>query len=145
MKKVYVILLVMITAIALGAWYLFSFAYERANQTAELAKYINDGLVQQSLTAQYQGEQHVLTSDHADALLTALKRGANEAKDTDKVPSTAAEPLMLTLGEMRINVYPTGVDDEVVFEKILRGQVEHEVLSGYRSFHWLLLATGFAV
>lgn len=137
MKKVYALLGALVVLIAVGVWYVLSFGFERANFTSELAKYLNQGLEQQTLAAEYRGERFELDSGSVDGLLRVLQRGKTEYEDA-AMPAQYDDVIVLYLGDLTMRVYqPDEKIDTVVVERELRGRSIYQSLSGYKTSKWL--------
>lgn len=144
MKRVYVLIAVLAIGIVAGAWYLFSHAFGTVNYENELAAYLSEGLQAGTLSAEYDGETHAITSETVDGLLRVLRRGASEAKRVGNPPEHFEGLIRISMGRMTLNLYlPSKDEDEVIMERVTDGRSVCTSLKGYDMFRWVLKATGF--
>ncbi|MEG2355732.1 MAG: hypothetical protein RSC40_02115 [Clostridia bacterium] len=146
MKKVYVFVAVVFIVLAAIIGYGLSFTYDRNSYISEFAKYINQAIVEDSFAVEYNGETHKLYSADADEVLRVLKRGKNDYQKADAAPEAYDEKLTIFMGDMTVNVYQENREiDAVVIERVLEGKKRCRLLNDYKTFEWLLQATGVKV
>ena len=144
MKRVYTLIAVLAIGIVAGAWYLFSHAFGTVNYENELAACLSEGLQAGTLSAEYEGETHAMTSETVDGLLRVLRRGASESLRAGNPPERFDGLIRISMGRMTLNLYRPSKDvDEVVMERAVGGRSVCTTLKGYDMFRWVLKATGF--
>ena len=144
MKKALILVGILFVALLVFAGLLISERLDNVNNRAEIVKYLAQGIQENSLAAEMEGERVSLNQSHSARLLEILCWGQAERRREWNAPANYKEKITLYMGDLALTLYELhGSPQTNIIEKDIGGRKRWSSLEKYNLVMWLKKAVGF--